>query len=242
MSRPNRHTTTRLSSAIALAAIVFAAGPASSSDAPARRGPNTDPSAKLDGGQSPALSAVERLSLSDRLAAYGNRAGDPVALVQAAKIRKGLAGATQGKSSGGDEFESLLARAAALAPGNAAVQALIADARSFRSRDLPLISAGLSVLNKIIGGRAADRADLAFRGETPAVVYVKSADQANLDLYVYDEFNNLICSDEDSGDEAQCRWRPRWTGTFLVDVRNENDQEVAYVLTSNHVQGQAATP
>ncbi len=185
---------------------------------------------------------MERLSLSDRLAAYGNRAGDPVALVQAAKIRKGLSGTTQGRASGGAEFDALLARAAALAPGNPTVEALIADARSYRSRDLPLVSAGLSVLNKIIGSRAADRADLAFRGETPAVVYVKGPEQANLDLYVYDEYNNLICSDEDSGDEAQCRWRPRWTGTFLVDVRNQNDQEVAYVLTANYVEGQAATP
>jgi hypothetical protein len=242
MSRSNRHTTPRLTCVLALATAVFAACPASSSDAPAHRGPNTDPSAKLDGGQSPALSAVERLSLSDRLAAYGNRAGDPVALVQAAKIRKGLSGTTQGKASGGAEFDALLARAAALAPGNSAVQALIADARSYRSRDLPLVSAGLSVLNKIIGSRAADRADLAFRGETPAIVYVKGPEQANLDLYVYDEYNNLICSDEDSGDEAQCRWRPRWTGTFLVDVRNQNDQEVAYVLTANYVEGQAATP
>jgi hypothetical protein len=242
MNRRSHHPPARLWYVLALAVAVFASCPASSSDAPARRGPNTDPAAKLDGGQSPALSAVERLSLSDRLAAYGNRAGDPVALVQAAKIRKGLAGMTQGRSGSSDEFEALLARAAALAPGNAAVAALIADARSYRSRDIPLVSAGLSVLNKIIAGRAADRADLAFRGETPAVVYVKSSDEANLDLYVYDEYNNLICSDEDSGDEAQCRWRPRWTGTFLVDVRNENDQEVAYVLTANYVEGQAATP
>ena len=97
MSRSNRHTTTRLPGVLALAAAVFAACPASSSDAPAHRGPNTDPAAKLDAAQSPALSAVERLALSDRLAAYGDRNGDPVALVQAAKIRKGHVGLGQGQ-------------------------------------------------------------------------------------------------------------------------------------------------
>lgn len=196
------------------------------------RGPNVDRDAKLDAGQSPALSAVERLALSDRLAAYGVRHSDPVALVQAAKIRKGL---EPGKS-GGYTFDGLLERAAALAPGNPAVEALIADARSYRSRDLPLVGAGVSALQKLVPSKGADRADLTFRGETAAVVYVSGPGDADLDLYVYDEYNNLICSDESAGSGAQCSWRPRWTGSFLVDVRNKNDSEIPYVLTANFVE------
>lgn len=199
-----------------------------------RQGTNADPAAKLDAAQSPALSAVERLALSDRLAAYGDRHGDPVALVQAAKIRKG---AQAGGAGGRNSFEALLARAEALAPGNATIAALVADARSFRSRDLPLVSAGVRALDKLIGRNAADRADLVFKGETPAVVYVQGPSSSDLDLYVYDEFNNLVCADEGVGNEAQCRWRPRWTGSFLVDVRNKQDQEIEYVLTANHVDG-----
>lgn len=215
-----------------LAAAIATAGAAESGRS---KGPNTDPTAKLDAAQSPALSAVERLALSDRLAAYGDRNADPVALVQAAKIRKGT---ETGKGDVRNSFDALLARAKALAPDNAAVAALIADARSYKSRDLPLVSAGLSALNKLIGKNAADRADLIFKGETPAVVYVQAPSAgADLDLYVYDEYNNLVCSDEGTGNDAQCRWRPRWTGSFLVDVRNKNDQEVEYVLTANFVDG-----
>lgn len=217
-----------------VAAGLAAVQPAVSTESGAARGPNADPAAKLDAAQSPALSAVERLALSDRLAAYGDRNADPVALVQAAKIRKGT------EAGGGDarnSFEALLARAQSLAPGNPAVAALVADARGHRSRDLPLVSAGLSALRKLIGRNAADRADLVFKGETPAVVYVQGASTASLELYVYDEYNNLVCSDEGSGSAAQCRWRPRWTGSFLVDVRNKNDQEVEYVLTANFVPG-----
>jgi hypothetical protein len=227
-----RHRGLNRPAAATLAAII-AFLPAASPGADPRQGPNADPAAKLDAGQSPALSAVERLALSNRLAAYGERNGDPVALVQAAKIRKGLGA---GEASGsGHTFEQLLERAGQLAPGNPAVRALIADARNYKSRDLPLLGAGISALSKLIGSRAADRADLVFQGETPAVVYVRSPEAADLDLYVYDEYNNLICSDENAGSEAQCRWRPRWTGSFLVDVRNKNDQEVEYVLTANFV-------
>lgn len=232
----NRHTPRHRSLrplVLAAAAIIVACLPATSPGADPRSGPNADPAAKLDAAQSPALSAVERLALSDRLAAYGERAGDPVALVQAAKIRKGLGSGETGGSS--HTFEGLLERAERLAPGNPAVRALIADARSYRSRDLPLVGAGISALSKLIGSRAADRADLVFRGETPAVVYVRGPAAADLDLYVYDEYNNLICSDENAGSEAQCRWRPRWTGSFLVDVRNKDEQEVEYVLTANFV-------
>jgi hypothetical protein len=233
MLRPTpRHRITRRLAAVA-AATIIAFLPAASPGADPRQGPNVDPEAKLDAGQSPALSAVERLALSDRLAAYGLQAGDPVALVQAAKIRKGLeSGATGGSNH---TFEGLLERAAQLAPDNPAVRALIVDARSYRSRDLPLVGAGLYALSKLIGSQAADRADLVFLGETPAVIYVRSPATADLDLYVYDEYNNLVCADENAGSEAQCRWRPRWTGSFLVDVRNKNDQEVEYVLTANFV-------
>jgi hypothetical protein len=204
-----------------------------------RKPANVDPDAKLDAADSPALSAVERLALSDRLAAYGERNADPVALVQAAKIRKGLEPGKAGKNA----FEALLARAAQLAPDNPTIEALIADARSHRSRDLPLVGAGVSALSKLIPSRGADRADLTFRGSTPAVIYVRGPDNADLDLYVYDDYNNLICADESTSAEAQCSWRPRWTGTFLVDVRNKNDSEVPYVLTANFVEpGAAAAP
>jgi hypothetical protein len=223
------------------AAMLLATGLAAAAPvpAPARSGPNADAGAKLSAAESPALSAVERLALSDRLAAWGERQGDPVALVQAAKIRKGVAGEGQ---DGNQVVERLLARAAALAPGNEAIRGLIADARSYRSRELPLLSAGVRTLRKLVRRLSADRADLVFKGETAAVVYVRADGDADLDLYVYDEYNNLICADEHAGQEAQCRWRPRWTGAFLVDVRNQHDREVEYVLSANDVPASAAAP
>lgn len=216
---------TALFAAIAVAASAPAAAPA------AKSGVNADRGAKLSAADSPALSAVERLALADRLATWGERHADPVALVQAAKIRKGAAPGAEGQAG----FEALLARAEGLAPGNPAIRALVVDARNYRSRDIPLVSAGVSTLRKLVRQLAADRADMTFRGETAAVVYVRAEGDANLDLYVYDEFNNLICADEHAGQEAQCRWRPRWTGTFLVDVRNHSDREVEYVLSANSV-------
>ena len=223
----------------AIAAVVACVATAAPVAPAGRSGPNADPAAKLSTAESPALSAVERLALANRLAAWGQRNSDPVALIQAAKIRKGIAG---GGEQDAAAVEALLARAEALAPGNPAIRGLVVDARAYRSRDLPLLSAGVATLTKLVRSLSADRADLTFRGETAAVVYVHSTEDVDLDLYVYDEYNNLICSDESTGQEAQCRWRPRWTGSFLVDVRNKHDREVEYVLAANDVRPGTPSP
>jgi hypothetical protein len=201
-----------------------------------RLGPNIDPSAKLDAEDSPLLSAVGRMALSDRLAAYGDNAADPVALALAAKIRKGVeAQLPNVRDVRGDSFTELLDRAQRLAPSDPTISALIADVRSYRSRDLPMLSAGVKALRSMILGNGQDRIELTFRGAEPAVVYVHVNADIDLDLYVYDEYNNLVCADESVGSEAVCRWRPRWTGSFLVEVRNKNDSRVEYVLTANPV-------
>jgi hypothetical protein len=55
----------------------------------------------------------------------------------------------------------------------------------------------------------------------------------DLDLFVYDDLNNLICSGGGAEHNAQCRWRPRHDGSYLIDVRNNNEAEVDYELAIN---------
>jgi hypothetical protein len=186
--------------------------------------------------ESPLISAVDRLALSDRLATYGDKAADPVALVLAAKIRKGVeAQLPDVRGVRGDSVTALLDRAHHLAPSSPAVSALIADVRSYRGRDIPMLSTGVKTLRSMILGNGQDRVELTFRGAEPAVVYVHADADVDLDLYIYDEYNNLVCADESVGSESQCRWRPRWTGLFLLEVRNKNGLRVEYVLTANPV-------
>lgn len=42
----------------------------------------------------------------------------------------------------------------------------------------------------------------------------------DLDLYVYDDNSNLICSSESAGDDESCTWTPRYVGEFTIIVKN----------------------
>ena len=178
--------------------------------------------------------AIEQLSLSDRLADFGELHKDPVALVEAAMIRKQASAVLKQAATAPRSWESLLTRAAQVAGPNPAIAGLIADVRAYKVRNIPTINAtDASLLNKSIKQGGADRVEVRFSAGQPAVVYVHPVPEVNLGLFVYDEYNNLICTGEGESHEAQCRWRPRWDGSYLVDVRNNNDTEVAYVLAIN---------
>lgn len=202
----------------------------------AGKGPNVDLSHSGHGAETPATSAIEQLRLSDGLADFGERTADPVALVEAAKIRRLLPAALRGPKNAGANvrtWESLLIRAAQLAGSNPAVAGMIADVRAYKDRDIPPIAADVSLLHKQIKQNRADRAEVRFKAGELASVYVRAEATANLDLYVYDELNNLICAGAGGGQDAHCRWRPRWDGPYLIDVHNNNDFEVEYVLAIN---------
>jgi hypothetical protein len=195
--------------------------------------PNIDRSPVPDTAET---AAIDQLRLSDRLADYGERTADPVALLEAAKIRKLLPPPLNTAPSSSAEprtWQTLLTRAAQLAAPNPTIEALITDVRRLKTRDIPVIPLDIKLLHKLIQKNGADRAEVHFLAGEIAVVYVKPAGTVNLDLYVYDDLNNLICAGGGSGHEAECRWRPRHDGSFLIDVRNNNSAEVDYELAIN---------
>ena len=195
--------------------------------------PNIDRSPAADTAET---SAIDQLRLSDRLADFGERTADPVALIEAAKIRKLLPPPFNAASNAGADtrtWETLLARAAQLGGSNPTVTVLIADVRRLKGRDIPVIPLQIKLLHKLIHKNGADRAEVHFLAGEIAVVYVKPAGTVDLDLFVYDDLNNLICAGGGSGHEAECRWRPRHDGSFLIDVRNNNSAEVDYELAIN---------
>ena len=84
--------------------------------------------------------AIDELRLSDTLADFGERKADPVALIEAAKIRKLLPPPLNSGSDavpGTRTWQSLLARAAQFAGADPAAKSLIADVRSLKVRDIP---------------------------------------------------------------------------------------------------------
>ena len=201
---------------------------------PAAHEPNIDTGPAGHAAATPAMEAIEQLELANKLADFGERQADPVALVEAAKLLK-RASATmpaKGKAEGMRTWESLLIRASQLAGSNPTVANLAADVRAYKVRDIPRLD-GASMTNKTVKADGADRVEVTFHAGQMAMVYVRPTPPVDLDLYVYDEFENLICSGPNGGHESQCRWRPRRDGQFLLDVRNKNNTEVAYVLAIN---------
>ena len=181
--------------------------------------------------------AIEQLSLSDALADFGERQADPVALIEAAKIRKMLPSTLAGPENADPttrSWKSLLARAAQFSGDNPALAGLIADVRAYQRREIPSLADNVHLLHRLVKQKSADRAEVRFKTGEFAIVYIRSDAPANLGLFVYDEFNNLICSGDTATSEALCRWRPRWDGVYLLDVRNETTDDIQYQLAINH--------
>jgi hypothetical protein len=218
----------RVGVAIALA-LTAAAGVAMAGAAP--KGPNTG--AKPASAEASATSAaVEALATADALALYGIRESDPVALIQAAKMKKAApakaleaAKKTEGTGTKGADkatgydlgADALLARAEGMSAGNATLQALIADAKSTKSRGAtrgPTVHADTVLAGNI------DSYTVTFRGGEQAAVLVSGDGDTDLDLYVTDENGNTICTDTDASDTMLCSWTPAWTGPFGIHVRN----------------------
>jgi hypothetical protein len=199
--------------------------------------PNVDPSPAPVQTEPNAIAAIEQLRLSDSLADFGERHADPVALIEAAKIRKMLPPALSEPKNAGPKtrtWESLLARAVQFSGGSPALLGLIADVRAYKQREIPSFAENVHLLHKLIKRKSADRAEVRFKAGEVAVVYVQPDSAADLVLFIYDEFDNLICSGDSASHEALCRWRPRWDGLYLLDVRNETAADIGYQLAINH--------
>lgn len=216
----------RHSCAMLLGCLVAVGAMAASQD------PNIDRSPVPD---SPAVAAIDQLRLSDELADFGERNADPIALIEAAKIRKMLPAPLNGSNEAPTDlaWESLLARAAQIAGPDPMAGSFIADVRHLKVRDIPVIPLEIKLVHKQIKQNGTDRAEVRFLAGELAVVYVRPVSGVSLDLFVYDDLNNLICSGGVSAQGPECRWRPRRDGSYLIDVRNHSASEVDYELAIN---------
>lgn len=56
---------------------------------------------------------------------------------------------------------------------------------------------------------------------------------ADVDLYVYDENGNLICTSATYGNAEGCGWYPNWTGAFSIVVSNNGAAGTWVTLATN---------
>ncbi len=179
---------------------------------------------------SPAVQAVETVRIADALAKYGDAKKDPMALIQAAKMkkevgeqaltlsRKGVGEAGKKVSKAADySVEGMLARAKTLAVGRADLVAVADDVSKSVARGAV---GGPKSSRTVVKGGFTDQFVMKFEGGEPAAIQISGDGDSTLDLYVFDENGNRVCAAVGRGDDAICRWNPKWSGPFTVRIVN----------------------
>ena len=72
-----------------------------------------------------------------------------------------------------------------------------------------------------------------YRAREFAEVCLVGDGDTDLDLYIYDENGNLVCSDTGYSDQAYCSWTPRWQGPFEIVIENLGRVYNEYRLAGN---------
>ena len=184
-------------------------------------------------------SPVKVAELSARLYAAGMAAGDPLLVLSAAKLRKGLApvagdrAAVDGSAGEGAPlgWEEMLASAAGLAGDDPALLGLIEDARVEATKGVA--SGPVYNIGSLGNGKGDTYPPIEFRGGEYAEVYVEAKAATNLNLAIYDDRGRLVCSDTDISPIAYCGWTPASPGTFTLKVDNKGPSGAEYALMTN---------
>lgn len=184
-------------------------------------------------------SPVKVAELSARLYAAGMQAGDPLLVLAAAKLRKGLAPVAGDREAVGGtvgqgaplSWEEMLASASALAGDDQVVLGLIEDALVETTKG---VAAGpVYNIGTLGNGKGDTYSPIEFRGGEYAEVYVEAKAATNLNLGVYDAQGRLVCSDTDISHIAYCGWTPANAGTFTLKVDNKGPVGAEYALMTN---------
>ena len=179
------------------------------------------------------------------LVEYGRKNNDPLSLIVAANIRQQIsltevdrkptstegAGGTAEDATPELTVEAILDEAKSMSGDDEAIVALADDITASATKGR---TAGPGYNVVTLPGSTTDNYDnVSFNGGEYAEVYTEGSGATNLDLFVYDENGNLICSDTDYSDIAYCGWTPKWTGGFTIKVINQGGSSNRYALITN---------
>ncbi len=190
---------------------------------------------------------LQALRTASSLALYGYKNESASALVEAAVIFNSIPTQELVVEANSPETKEI-------APGSGVSfdpKQLIADAKEMAGRDKEL-QAYIKKVEKTIGRAkrgavggpclktglvmtlSTDTYLIRFEGRRKATVILEaSADISDLDLYVYDEYENLIDYDDDASSECVVSFTPRVEGCFYICVVNNGLIPNPYLLCTN---------
>jgi hypothetical protein len=228
------------------------AAPQAQTGKPATNQPNQ----AADKGKDTNAGAVSRLSQALELVSVARQDESPAAMLAAAQMLRGVrvqdgkqrvgTKATEQAGTGPEgrkgqtaaptvDITALLNEAKPWAKGNASMLALL-DAEIARpaARGGTLGSTGNPIrhVDRVLA-RRTDVYSITFRGGEMAEVAVIGDGDTDLDLYIEDEFGNVVVRDTDYSDRMLVQWTPRWTGVYKVKIRNLGTVYNEYTLFTN---------
>ena len=185
--------------------------------------------------------AVSDLDLAAKLADYARRKKDATAMAVAAQIMKSTpVAASDAKKAGAKAAsttadtntpEKLLAEAKAFAGSDAQASALI-DKVSALAQTRGAVDGPKKHVDTVLGNQT-DVFTVRFTGGEVAKVAVVGEGNTDLDLYIFDENDNLIVKDDDNTSRCYVEWTPRWTGAFKIKIKNRGSASSNYGLLTN---------
>jgi hypothetical protein len=186
---------------------------------------------------------VARLQMSAELLAFGRDTRDPLALIVAARIMKALGGievdlkpegraASDNAQKSGQPVavDSILVEARDLVKGDKLTNLLIDEVGTIGSEGA---GAQPKTHQDTVQAGATDAYTVVFNGGQLAEAGIAGDGASDLDLLVYDENDHLVCRGDSSSDREYCRWWPRWTGPFRIEVQNLGTARNLYRLATN---------
>jgi hypothetical protein len=186
---------------------------------------------------------IARLQMSSDLLAFGRDTKDPLVLIAAARIMKALNGSEidlkpEGRAALGYTQKPglpvspdlILAEARDFAKGDKIINLLIDQTVATGT---PITIEQPKTHQDTVQAGATDVYRVVFNGGQLAEAAVAGDGAGDLDLFVYDENDHLVCRSTASTDREYCRWWPRWTGPFRIEVQNLGAVADLYRLATN---------
>ena len=190
---------------------------------------------------------AQLVTMASDLVRYGYAQKAALPLIQAVQIYKslGVSDATTGetKAQAGSAVTSSLTKGGEVSFDEAKI---LADATTFADGDktlLALIKDTQKASRGASGGpiRRVDRVlagytdtwHFTFRGGEYAYVIVSGDGDTDLDLYIYDQYGNLVAKDDDYTDTCLCTWTPRRTATYRIKIVNRGNVYNHYSISTN---------
>jgi hypothetical protein len=191
----------------------------------------------------PANEGIKNIMLARQLVVYGYKNSDGMSLLEAAKIYSqwNLQHLTleSSKTKSGKEVKELQD------PFN--IQKLISDALKFSGAD-PNVKKFADQLSSYVpketrqsvfigvyelDGLNALVLELRYKEDKSAVVVAEGDGNADIDLYIIDQYENVLARDEDESYKCQVNFYPKKDDKYYVMVVNRSTNPTAFAIATN---------